>query len=285
MKSANRILIPLFLITLLALVPSRAGAHIFDLVARDYVSFPTMMSDLENVRLVFIGELHDHPGHHLAQLQVIRALHEAGIPLAIGLEMFRAEYQFVLDNWVKGVLPERQFLTYYRNNWSLWPLYRDIFFYARKNAIPMVGLNISREITRKVASSGFESLSKRQRRGLPMVRCDVDERYQAYMRRVLGKHVHGGAKFLNFCEAQMVWDVTMANHLLTYLKSHPQKTVVVLAGSGHAWKFGIPEQIRRQEDIPCRVLLPEIPGRIELDSATAKAGDYLLLGTGVGPLH
>lgn len=276
----------LLLSALAALVTAApAFAHIFDVEQQEFVPFATMLQDLQETRLVFIGELHDNIGHHRAQLQIIRALNEAGVPVTIGLEMFRRDSQQALDQWVAGDLGEDEFLSVYRDNWSMWPAYQEIFRYARDRDVPLLGLNLPREITRQVAREGFDSLSGRQRGELPLVRCNVDLKYQQYMRRVLGKHAHGGAAFRNFCEAQLVWDVVMARNLLEYLDAHPERLVVVLAGSGHAWKFGIPEQIRRHSPAPLRVVLPEIAGRVEMGNATVEVVDYLLLGTDEGPLH
>jgi hypothetical protein len=61
--------------------------------------------------------------------------------------------------------------------------------------------------------------------------------------------------------------------------------VVVLAGSGHAWKHGIPEQVQRRQESTYRVLLPAIPGRLEPDNVTSDETDYLMIGLEEGPLH
>ena len=83
----------------------------------------------------------------------------------------------------------------------------------------------------------------------------------------------------------MLWDTVMAQTLLGYLSEHPGRVVVVLAGSGHAWKFGIPEQIQRRSGVVFRVLLPEVAGRIEPGRIGHEEADYLLLGVAEGPLH
>jgi len=264
-----------------------ADAHTMNLADGGFVSFDEIVEDLKGVRLVFMGELHDNTGHHRAQLQVIRALRHAGVPVAIGLEMFRSDSQEALDQWVAGDISEKRFLRrHYFENWSMWPEYREIFIEAREKKIPMVGLNISRKITQRVARSGFASLSAREVGQLPgKVRCDVDEKYKEYIRRVLGGHVHNNSSFLHFCEAQLLWDTVMADALLDFLKTHPNHIVVVLTGSGHAWKYGIPEQISREAKVPYRVLLPEIPGRIEAGNVTHAEADYLMMGLEEGPLH
>ncbi len=75
----------------------------------------------------------------------------------------------------------------------------------------------------------------------------------------------------------MVWDKAMAWHLIEYRKEHPGDTVVVLAGVGHAWKRGIPEQVTRLAKIDSLSVLPVVPDQVEPDSVTERDADYVLL--------
>lgn len=274
------------IMVLVLLASSRpAAAHILDLTARQYVSFAGMLDDLEQARVVFIGELHDQQSHHAAQLQVISALVERGRKVAVALEMFRAEGQPTLELWSAGLLEEKEFKTIYDDHWSMWPIYRPIFDYARLHRLPLVGLNIARDITRRIATSGFGSLSAEQLAQLDGVTCDVDQRYQDYLRKALGKHASGMDRFNYFCEAQLVWDTVMARHLLDWQQQNPDTLIIVLAGSAHAWRYGIPEQLQRRSELSYRILLPEIPGRTDISNTTSAEADYLLLGVDQGALH
>ena len=204
---------------------------------------------------------------------------EANATVAIGFEMFRRDSQPDLDRWVKGELSEKEFEKIYYKNWTYpWPLYKDIFLYAREHKIPMVGLNVPPEVTKQVAREGFESLTPKQRGDLPMVTCRVDPEYLAFIRRSLAMHGHGGMDFTKFCEAQLVWDTAMAWTLLRYSEKNPQTTVVVIAGSGHSWKLGIPAQVLSRSQVVLKVILPEIPGRIERGNISLAEADYVWLG-------
>jgi hypothetical protein len=67
----------------------------------------------------------------------------------------------------------------FARNWSQdWHLYRDIFLYCRERSIPLVGLNVPRSITRKVARNGFESLNSEEIGKLPPIVCRVDRDYE-----------------------------------------------------------------------------------------------------------
>jgi uncharacterized iron-regulated protein len=87
----------------------------------------------------------------------------------------------------------------------------------------------------------------------------VDPEYMDFINRAYGAHGHGHMNFINFCEAQPVWDKAMAVHALDYLKKNPDRTLVLIVGTGHAWKKGTPERIKERSSLTYLVLLPEIP--------------------------
>ncbi len=264
----------------LVFTSASAVAHILDVRERDYVPFEQMIAELRTTQMVFVGELHDRISHHQAQLQIIEALHRAGEEVAIGLEMFRAQHQDVLDRWVAGEMDEGAFRREFERNWGMWEMYADILRFARDEGIALVALNVPREITQQVAREGFESLTPEQLEDVPGVRCDVDPAYEEFIRRALGAHAHGEMAFRHFCEAQMVWDTAMAHNLVNYARNHPQKVIVVLAGSAHAWKYGIPRQVEFEmmDAADYRVVLPEIQGRVTAQNVTTDEADYLMIG-------
>ena len=257
-----------------------AHPHIIDAAEKREVSPDELLADLLLAQVIFMGEFHDHVGHHQAQLTIIDALDNDERPLAIGLEMFRKDSQESLDLWTSRELPILQFLPVYRDNWSMWPAYREIFLHARTDGVEMLGLNIPRSLTAKVARNGFNALSAEERQMLGNVQCVVSPAYGNFIRQALGVHAGQGRQYLNFCEAQLLWDTMMARNLVEFLSENPDYRVVVLAGSGHAWKFGIPRQMLDRADISYRVLLPEVVGRVDRANVSTEITDYLWLDEG-----
>ena len=255
------------------------GLSVYDLRDSRRVALADLIPELLQRRIVIVGEQHTDESHHRAQLRVIQALQEAGAKVAVGLEMFRQDSQGALDRWTAGDISPREFEAIYSDNWNYpWPAYRPIFEYARAQKIPMIGLNVAREITRQVARQGFQSLSEEQRGQLSDVACNIDEEYMRYIRSVYGAHAHGDMNFTFFCEAQMVWDSAMAVHALRYLTFHPDATVVILTGVGHAQKGAVPRQIRLRSPVPVAVFLPEVPGTIDPKTVDLQDADFLLMG-------
>ena len=262
-------------------MPLLAGCQDGDVVRlkdRAAIPFDRMVAEASKSRVIVIGETHDNQSHHDLQLKIVRTLREGGLPLAVGLEMFRAENQELLDNWWRWGMPTEQFEALYRENWGMpWLLYRDIFLYTRQKRIPLVGLNVPREIIAKVAREGYGSLTEAERKKLPPgLTCTIDEEYRAFIRKTFTEHAHGsGRSFDHFCEAQMVSDTAMAIYALEYLDKNPGSRIVILAGSMHAWKRAIPRQIATMRpDVTVSVILPDPDGKGGL---TVEDADYLVL--------
>jgi len=244
------------------------------------IDFEKLIEEISKADIIFTGEIHDSERHHRLQVETIRRLSEEGLPIAVGLEMFPKESQATLDRWVAGAVPLDDFMRFYEKHWSQsWPLYRDIFLYARDNRIPLLALNIPQDISQKVRQSGFSSLTDKELKQLPPgLSCSVDGKYMKFIRKAFAYHNNDDKAFVNFCEAQLLWDKSMAWYLLDYLGKHPGRKVVVITGITHAWKRGIPDQLRQLPgESNYRVLLPEIPGAIEPGSITSEDADYIFL--------
>jgi uncharacterized iron-regulated protein len=244
------------------------------------ITFDAMMGEVAPASVLFMGEVHNDPVHHHLQLQVIRTLVERKEKVAIGLEMFQADSQQALDDWSAGRLKEEEFKAVYAKNWSFdWQLYRDVLVYARNNRIPLVALNVPKEIASKVAKQGFSSLTAEERKRLPAgISCDLNSTYTDLLQRAFGqvfKHVAKQSNFTHFCEAQSLRNSAIAWHLSRYLQQYPERKLVVVTGVWHAVKGGAPERLTLEGTKSFRVILPEIK-ELTPQSTTLKEGDYLI---------
>lgn len=271
------------LITFLIITVSIANAYEhFDLLNisnRKIISVKKFVSDVSEANIIIIGELHDNERHHQFQLTVIEELQKKGERFAIALEMFRKENQRILDDFIFDSVSLDLFLKTYYENWSApWRLYSSIFLFAKDKKIPLLGINIPKEITEKVAEKGFFSLSKKDLEKLPPdVLCDVDDDYVSFIKKIFGLHSKNDKEFKNFCEAQVLWDKSMAFYVLDYLKRNPEKKVIVLTGAVHSWKSAVATQLKRlNKDVEIITLLPQIYGSVEPDKLTTKDADYML---------
>jgi uncharacterized iron-regulated protein len=237
-----------------------------------------MIGRLEQKRVVFVGETHDRYDHHLNQLAVIRGLHERGVDLAIGMEAFQEPYQAHLDRYVAGDIDEKVMLkrTQYYDRWRYdVRLYRDILDYARENAIPLVALNAPTELVKRVSEGGLAALGPEDRAGLPADLAPPDTAYEGRLRPIFEMHGKVSADRLRrFTEVQVLWDEYMARVARDYLKANSDKTLVVLAGSGHvAYADAIPGRLKRMTGADYAVVATASDGR-----SAGPSVDYLFAG-------
>jgi len=265
-------------ILVLASVSSAATTDlVMRLSDRQVIDFKRLVAETGTVRFIFMAENHTDERHHAAQLELIKALHASGRPLAIGLEMFTAASQEKLDQWVAGKLPPEQFMELYRTEWNVpWRYYREIFTFARDNRIRLYGLNLPTDISRKVARQGFAALTPSERRLLPAdITCDVSPAYMILLRQAYANHARDDKAFAHFCEAQVLWNRHMARRMQAFQKEYPGYTMVALLGTGHALKKGAPGEMGG-DAAAYRVILPEFKG-LNRQNLTMQDTDYLLL--------
>lgn len=248
------------------LSPSRSG----ELKAGDILHVPTrlkmdeakLLDIISSGRLICVGETHDNLNAHRTQLAIIKGLNQR-FPgkIAIGMEMFREPVQEILNRWTAGELTELEFLkrSRWHANWGMdFGYYREILTYARDNRLDLVALNPSKEIQNKIRGSGLEGLPEEVRKTLPEL--DVTDPYhRALIQAIYGAHLKGSTSFDSFYRVQVLWEESMAENVVRYLRS-PRgqgKKIVVLAGIGHVqYGFGIPKRVLRRMPLPYYIILP-----------------------------
>lgn len=257
------------------------GAVITRVKDKSPVALSQLMRDVEASDLVMIGEAHDNLKHHQMQIALIRSLTAKKIPFAIGLEMFQADSQQQLDDWTEGKITEQNFKEIFDHNWSQdWKMYRDIFLYARDNRIPMVGLNIPKETVMKVSREGYDSLTPAEKKGLPQgTNCDLNNPHTVFLKKSFKNvfdHVTNGKVFTYFCEAQTIRNSGMAMNIARYMKKHPGRKIVGLAGVWHSVRNAVPEQLEQNGiKLDCTVIIPAIP-ELNAGNATTGEADYVI---------
>jgi len=219
-----------------------------------------LLARLADKRVIYVGETHDHYEDHLNQLAIVRGLWERGRDIAIGMEVFQQPFQPVLDAYISGQIGEAALLrqSEYFERWRFdYRLYRPILRFAREHGIPVVALNLSKEITDQAGDGGIASLSEELKAQIPADIDRDDEDYLARVKAVFDMHPKDeDASFDHFLDVQLLWDEGMAERAAAYLREHPSKTLVVLAGIGHVeYGQGIPRRLARRIEAPAATLV------------------------------
>jgi uncharacterized iron-regulated protein len=235
-----------------------AETRVLDLAALSDMG--QLLDGLVSKRVVFVGETHDRFEDHLNQLAVIEGLHNRDKDFAIGMEFFQQPFQAHLDAYIAGEISEKELLrrSEYFERWRFdYRLYRPILRYAREHGIPLVALNLEREITEKVGDGGIESLSPEERARIPSEIEWGDEQYRARVKAAFDRHPMAEEKdFEKFLAVQLLWDEGMAERAARYLQGHPEKSMVILAGTGHLeYGQGIPRRLLRRVPASSAIVL------------------------------
>jgi uncharacterized iron-regulated protein len=245
----------LFLFLALPIPPSAVTGFANPIANRSTTLRPAILRQLFQAQVVYLGETHDHPPDHEAQLEILRQLQARKPNLAIALEMFQKPFQAKLNQYLNGTLTEAELLaqTEYPKRWGFnWDFYAPILRFAKANRIPVLAINTPSEITRKVAYTGLESLAPEDFKWIPPL-SEIDTINTAYRQRLLETYqsfhnVHGNSDgFDRFFQAQVLWDETMADAIAQYWLKNQNRKIVVLVGQGHLlYGDGIPDRVKRR---------------------------------------
>jgi uncharacterized iron-regulated protein len=213
-----------------------------------------LFDELSHYDVLCLGEDHDAPRDHFAELAVVEALERrarvSGRALGVGFEMFQAPYADALRAYERGRLDDAGLRkrTHYDERWGFpYAYYRPVLAYGRAFGVSLKALNAPRELTHAVAQNGLSGLNPRQRRELPDLDMD-DAAHRAAFDRLMADHPGGPAIDLDkFYAAQVVWDETMAENAAGWVAARaPQRQLVVLAGSAHCNHEAIPARVERR---------------------------------------
>ncbi len=185
------------------------------------VSFEKLLNASLESELVFFGELHNNPISHWLALKLIKSFRQSTArQIIVGMEMFEADNQLLLDEYLEGIISEKNF----EEEAKLWSNYKTdykpLVMYCKKEKIPIIATNIPRRYAAMVSRKGFEaldSLSSEAKKYLPPLPVPFNSELASYKTMIsMGM---GSSKALPHIEkAQAVKDATMAYFILKNMK-------------------------------------------------------------------
>jgi uncharacterized iron-regulated protein len=202
-------------------------------------SYKSLIKDASEADIVFFGELHDNPICHWLEYEVTADLYAAkGKDLILGAEMFEADNQLIVNEYLSGLIKEKNFEAEAR----LWPNYKTdykrLLNFARDSSLAFIATNIPRRYAAMVNKSGFEVLNTLEKEALQFIAplpvvYDSTLACYAEMAKMMGDaptHVT-----MNIAKAQAMKDATMAHFIYkNYVKG---KTFLHFNGTYHSDRF------------------------------------------------
>lgn len=251
--------------------------QIVDAASGKAITFEELIARISSNDLIFVGEVHDNPDHHLIQIQILQAVASRSPSLTIGMEFFQEQQQPNVDRYIQGESTEKEFLEAvdWKKTWGFdYHLYRPLMLLARERRYRVLAINAPNDIVRKVARTGLKSLEPSERDQLPKEIDLTQDRHRAFLHEIYKEHSPRDLKdFEFFYEAQCVWEETMAHILAEHLKSGEGR-LIAFTGNGHIVnKFGIPDRTVRRVPASMVTVMPyPLNGKETIDRGIA---DYL----------
>ena len=228
-----------------------------------------LIQSIKNSDVAFLGEIHtDSVAHGLEALLLEMTFDEN---LTLSLEMFETDVQFVLDEYLAGLINEEHFLKSSRAWENYNSDYRALVEFSKNNNVNIIAANAPGRYVNMVSRLGKDSLSalhKETKKFLPPLpypdaSLEYKERFKETMRfhsftsqvSKSSQETHGGSMgagssevfqdyLARFLEAQSLWETSMAWSIASYLRANPEDRVININGSFHTdYSLGIPEHL------------------------------------------
>jgi uncharacterized iron-regulated protein len=245
--------------------------------------------------VVFYGERHGHPGVHLQQMKLLRALIERNPRWVVSFEQFERDVQGVVDDYVARRIGETTLIDKGRawNNYAA--SYRPLLLFAREHQLPVVAAEAPGWAISCVGQWGPAILDRFTPLERTWVAGDVHVAPGAYQDKFMTflgtSPAHGNgaaatpesvAKAQRSFAAQVARDDTMAESIERALQQHPGYKVFHLTGSFHSEAFlGTVERLRMLDPkLKVAVIQPievEDPGAPAFGADSLKDGTVLQL--------
>ncbi|MFC5412930.1 ChaN family lipoprotein [Larkinella bovis] len=249
------------------------------------VDYQKVLKEAEEADVVFFGELHNNPICHWLELQLTKDLYASRKDqLMLGAEMFEADNQTALSDYVSGKTTDKEFPKQARlwNNYKTD--YRPLVDFAREHKLTFIATNVPRRYASAVARHGLASLDTvptAQKAWIAPLPLTVDLTLPGY--KAMLDMMHSGnskpdsEQAANFARAQAIKDATMAYFILQNRK--PGTTFLHYNGSYHSNNFeGIIWYLRqKQPDLKIVTIASvEVPDVAKPDKANQNLANFIL---------
>ena len=260
------LLLSIILITLLSMKNDKPAYRLFDQNGKN-ASYKEMLKEASEADIVFFGELHDNPICHWLEYELTADLYaERGKNLILGAEMFESDSQLIVDEYLGGLIKEKNFEAEAR----LWPNYKTdykrLLNFARDSSLAFIATNIPRRYAAMINKSGFDALNSLEKNAYQFIaplplKYDSTLACYADMYKMMGDAPSHATR--NIACAQDSKDATMAYFILKNFTKG--KTFLHFNGSYHSDRFQSIIWHLKQADPTLRIITISSVEQAEMD--------------------
>lgn len=227
---------------MLCLGTGAAGAAQFsDAQSGKNLTVAQLASKLQKYDVVFFGEYHDQSEIHQYELELLKAMYKAkGEKMALSMEMFEADNQSKLNNFLADTLSEEDFLAASRP----WPNYRTDYAplvnFAKEKKMPVIAANVPRFLAAHVAknNASTEGVEAQYQQWLPKHTYAPEgaykDKFYAQMSSPAAPMKMPPQRLAAVYAAQCLKDDKMAESIAAFADAHQNMQILHINGCFHS---------------------------------------------------
>ncbi len=249
LKTKNTFILLFILTALFTLNTGDANAQdntaykIYNLRTQKSTDLKTIVDDFAKADVILFGEEHNDSIAHLAEADFLKLAHlQLKDKLSLSLEMFESDVQLILNEYLSGLIKEKNLIKDARV-WNNYEDYKPLLDFALAQKISVIAANAPSRYTNLVSRKGLaslNSLSNEAKRFIAPLPIDTlaGKYHENFISLMGGNHMGG----MQIYQAQNVWDATMAHFINEEVKKG--KKVLHINGRFHSdEKLGIAAQL------------------------------------------
>lgn len=206
----------------------------------EQTGWESMLEELSRQEVVLFGEFHDNPVIHWLELKVLEQLYNRNPNLVLGAEMFEADNQLILDEYLEGRISQSSFESEMRLWQNYQTDYKPLVEFAKEHSLRFVATNVPRRYASMVARQGMDKLvevSEDAQNYLPELPVEVDTLTPGYSEMLTMMEGHGPeGSAMNYVAAQALKDASMSQRILHNLV--PDGLLLHFNGNYHSKDYG-----------------------------------------------
>lgn len=260
------------------MAPETKEAYVLYDIKGSKTDYNKMLAEAKKADVILFGELHDNPISHWLQKELTKDIYtEKKDKLVLGAEMFEADDQIALNEYLSGRLSEKTF----KDEVKLWTNYatdyKPLLDFAKTNKLNFVAANIPRRYANMVYSKGVSSLDSIDadaKKWIVPLPFKYDGTVKAYKEIFENSGGHGGD---NLPKSQAIKDATMAYFILKNWSKG--QTFIHYNGAYHSNHHSAIEWYLKQQKPDLKVMVistTEQANISALDSAAIGSGDFII---------
>ncbi|MFT4061034.1 MAG: ChaN family lipoprotein [Edaphocola sp.] len=220
-----------------------ASYRIFDTKMQRECTLQDIAAVLQPGEVLDFGEQHDDSIGHLVELAMLQAVHgRFGGRTILAMEMFHRDVQYILDEYLQGLISEKNFVKESRA-WDKYATdYKPSVEFAKAKGLKVVAANTPSRYANMVTRNGLSSLNnlgkEARKKYLPPLPIDtVTGKYHDNFLVAMGGHTMPGMQLF---QSQNLWDATMSWSIYKALKANKGAVVVIYNGRFHSdYRLGL----------------------------------------------